>query len=257
LWQALAGRFVRWYRGLTFARKLRLFPSLTATALGAVLLVTVGFGLLADRRLERLGNQYYPIVEASWKLEQSLVAMQRSFQDAVAASDVDGLARADSLAYDFIELMERDAHTALHEPGAAMRPLFDAYYARAREVSVRMIAGEVSDNLSEVQRDLTARHRRLKAALEVDARRDREAMALAIAEERTRQRISWGVCVALTLVFVLAVVALSRVASDSLTIPLSDAVRVADRVAAGDLTMSLPTAGADEVDSCCARWSAW
>jgi diguanylate cyclase (GGDEF)-like protein len=247
LWQALAGRFVGWYRGLTFARKLRLFPSLTATALGAVLLVTVGFGLLADRRLERLGNQYYPIVEASWKLEQSLVAMQRSFQDAVAASDVDGLARADSLAYDFIELMERDAHTALHEPGAAMRPLFDAYYARAREVSVRMIAGEVSDNLSEVQRDLTARHRRLKAALEVDARRDREAMALAIAEERTRQRISWGVCVALTLVFVLAVVALSRVASDSLTFPLSDAVRVADRVAAGDLTMSLPTAGADEV----------
>ena len=246
-WHALADRFVRWYRGLTFARKLRLFPSLTAAALGAVLLVTVGFGVLADRRLERLGNQYYPIVEASWRLEQRLVAMQRSFQDAVAASDTDGLDRADSLAQEFVRLLERDEHTVLHEPGATMRPLFDAYYARAREVSVRMIAGEVSDNLSDVQRDLTARHRRLKAALDIDARRDREAMALAISEERRRQRIAWGVCVALTLIFVLAVVALSRVASDSLTIPLSDAVRVADRVAAGDLSVNLPTAGADEV----------
>ncbi len=246
-WHALAGRFVRWYRGLTFARKLRLFPSLTATALGAVLLVTVGFGVLADRRLERLGNQYYPIVEASWKLEQGLVAMQRSFQDAVAATDIDGLDRADSLAHEFVRLLERDEHSALHEQGPAMRPLFDAYYARARDVSARMIAGEVSDNLSDVQRDLTARHRRLKAALDVDARRDREAMALAISEERRRQRIAWGVCVGLTLMFVLAVVALSRVASDSLTIPLSDAVRIADRVAAGDLSISLPTAGADEV----------
>ena len=246
-WHALAGRFVRWYRGLTFARKLRLFPSLTGAALGAVLLVTVGFGVLADRRLERLGNQYYPIVEASWRLEQRLVAMQRSFQDAVAASDIDGLDRADSLSREFVRLLERDEHTVLHESGPTMRPLFDAYYARAREVSVRMIAGEVSDNLSDVQRDLTARHRRLKAALDIDARRDREAMALAISEERRRQRIAWGVCVALTLIFVLAVVALSRVASDSLTIPLSDAVRVADRVAAGDLSVNLPTAGADEV----------
>jgi diguanylate cyclase (GGDEF)-like protein len=218
-----------------------------ATALGAVLLVTVGFGLLADRRLERLGNQYYPIVEASWKREQGLVAIQRTFQDAVAATDIDGVDRADSLAQEFVRLLEDDAHTELHEPGPAMRPLFDAYYARARDVSIRMIAGEVSDSLSDAQRDLTARHRRLKAALDVDARRDREAMTLAISEERRRQRIAWGVCVALTLVFVLAVVALSRVASDSLTIPLSDAVRIADRVAAGDLGVNLPTAGADEV----------
>ena len=64
----LASRFAYWYRGLTIAHKLRLFPQLTATALGSVLLVTVGFGVLAERRLERLGNQYYPVVESSWRL---------------------------------------------------------------------------------------------------------------------------------------------------------------------------------------------
>ncbi|HEX6179183.1 MAG TPA: hypothetical protein VF057_12545, partial [Thermoanaerobaculia bacterium] len=82
VWHGFAGRFVRWYRGLTFSRKLRLFPQLMAVALGAVLLVTAGFGFVADRRLQRLGTEYYPIIEASWKLEQTLMAMQRSFQDA-------------------------------------------------------------------------------------------------------------------------------------------------------------------------------
>ena len=247
IWHGFAGRFVRWYRGITFSRKLRLFPRLMAAALGAVLLVTVGFGLLADRRLQRLGTEYYPIVEASWKLEQTLVATQRSFQDAVAASDPDGLTHTDSLARAFIRHLEVNEQSTLHRPGVAVRPLFDAYFARAHEVSVRMIAGEVGDQLAEAQRDLTQKHRQLRAALEVDARRNRDAMTEAIALERMRQRIAWLVCVALTLVFVLAVVLLSRLASDSLTIPLHDAVRVADRVAAGDLSISLPVWGDDEV----------
>jgi diguanylate cyclase (GGDEF)-like protein len=54
-------------------------------------------------------------------------------------------------------------------------------------------------------------------------------------------------CVALTLAFVLALMTLSRVAEASLTIPLAEAVRVADRVAAGDLSIRLPMASNDEV----------
>jgi len=66
----LTRRLLRWYGGLTFGHKLRVFPRLTGIALGSVLLVTVGFGVLAERRLDRLGKQYYPVVESSFKLEQ-------------------------------------------------------------------------------------------------------------------------------------------------------------------------------------------
>jgi diguanylate cyclase (GGDEF)-like protein len=245
--RALIERFTRWYGELTFAHKLRLFPRLTALALGAVLTVTVGFGVLAERRLERLGNQYYPVVEGSWKLEQALSAIQRSFQDAVAANDVDEIQRTDSIARSFIEALDREAEVELHDPGIDVRPLFEAYYTRGRAVSKRMIAGEFGDSLALAQRDLTSRHRVLRSAMDADARHDRAAMADAIASERTRQRIAWVVCVGLTFGFVLLVLALSRVASKSLTVPLSDAVHVADRVAAGDLTVSLPTASNDEV----------
>ena len=244
---SLTTRFASWYRELTFAHKLRLFPRLMGTALGSVLLVTVGFGVLAERRLERLGNQYYPVVESSWQLEQGLGVLQRSFQDAVAANDIDGLDRADSARTRVLDAIARHEQGVLHEPNAAIRTLFDAYYKRGRDVSSRMIAGELGDTILEAQRDLTAKHRILRATLAADAGRDRSAMAEAIAEERTRQRLAWVVCVALTCAFVVAVVILSRAAAESLTIPLGEAVRVADRVADGDLSVSLPTAGTDEV----------
>jgi diguanylate cyclase (GGDEF)-like protein len=246
-WPRLTRRLFAWYSELTFGQKLRLFPTITGTALGVVLLVTVGFGVLAERRLERLGNQYYPVVESSWKLEQSLSAIQRGFQDAVAASDIDELDRTDSLATIFRDALERHELGMLHERNRTVRDLFDAYYARGRDVSARMIAGEIGERLSIAQRDLTSTHRLVKAALDADASRDRAAMTEAIAQERLRQRIAWVLCVALTLAFVLALMTLSRVAEASLTIPLAEAVRVADRVAAGDLSIRLPMASNDEV----------
>jgi diguanylate cyclase (GGDEF)-like protein len=244
---ALFSRFLHWYRGLTFAHKLRLFPQLTATALGSVLLVTVGFGVVAERRLERLGNQYYPVVESGWKLDQGLTTIQRRFQDAVAANDLDELAQADSIWASFAPTIAQHEEGGLRDEGVALRSLFEAYFTRARDVSRRMISGESGDDLLLAQHDLMTRHRVLRAALEADARADRAAMAGAIAQERLRQRAAWSLCVALTLGFVLAMIALSRAAGQSLTIPLAEAVRVADRVAEGDLAVKLPTASNDEV----------
>jgi diguanylate cyclase (GGDEF)-like protein len=246
-WPRVTRRLRAWYSRRTFGQKLRLFPRLTGTALGTVLLVTVGFGLLAERRLDRLGKQYYPVVESSWKLGQSLSEIQRGFQDAVAAADIDQLDRTDSLAASFREALERHERGMLHERNRTVRDLFDVYYVRGRDVSARMIAGEIGEGLSIAQRDLKSKHRLVNAALDADARRDRAAMTEAIAAERVWQRIAWVLCAALTFAFVLALVMLSRVAETSLTIPLAEAVRVADRVAAGDLSIELPTASNDEV----------
>jgi diguanylate cyclase (GGDEF)-like protein len=246
-WPRATRRLFAWYSELTFGKKLRLFPSIAGTALGVVLLVTVGFGVLAERRLDRLGKQYYPVVESSWRLEQSLSAIQRGFQDAVAASDIDELDRTDSLAANLRDALERHETGMLHERNRTVRDLFDVYYTRGRDVSARMIGGEIGDRLSIAQRELTLAHRLVNAALDADARRDRAAMTEAIAQERLRQRIAWVLCVALTLAFVIALMMLSRVAEASLTIPLAEAVRVADRVAAGDLSIRLPMASNDEV----------
>ena len=246
-WPRVTRRVLAWYSELTFGQKLRLFPTITGTAFGVVLLVTVGFGVLAERRLERLGNEYYPIVESTWKLQQSLSAIQRGFQDAVAAADIDGLDRTDSLATSFREALQRHMLGTLHERNRTVRNLFDLYYARGRDVSARMIAGEMGEDLSNAQRDLKSKHRIVNAVLDADARRDRAAMTEAIAQERVRQRVAWVLCVALTLAFVLALMMLSRAAEASLTIPLAEAVRVADRVAAGDRSIHLPTASNDEV----------
>src|SRR3954468_10671240 len=98
---SVAHRWARWYGALPFARKLRLFPALTAAALALVLCVCMGFGVVAERRLASIGYRYYPMVEDMWQLDQALAELHRTFEDAVAMRDSQYLARADSLARGF------------------------------------------------------------------------------------------------------------------------------------------------------------
>ncbi|HEY0777832.1 MAG TPA: EAL domain-containing protein [Gemmatirosa sp.] len=233
-WRAAA----RWYSRQSFARKLALFPGLTATALGLVLLVSIGFGLASERRLARMGDTYYPRVERTWRLDETLAALQRGLQDAAATGDADDLARADSLARVFAATVGADAR---------LQHRFADYFALGRALTLRMRAGESGDGMTRAFTTFHARHRALRAALDADAREDRSAMLRAFADERLRQRAAWTASLVITLGFVVVVVTLAGIATRSLTIPLRQAVGAADRVAEGDLDVSLPSAGEDEV----------
>jgi diguanylate cyclase (GGDEF)-like protein len=92
-----------------------------------------------------------------------------------------------------------------------------------------------------------ARHAALRAALGAAAREDRADIVRAFGRERARQRVAWTASMVITCVFVLALAALARRATRSLTVPLRQAVDAADRVAEGDLGVTLPAAGGDEV----------
>ena len=105
-------RAARWYERLSFARKLGLFPRLAAAALGLVLLVSMAFGLVSERRLARLGDTYYPQVERAWRLEQTFAAVQRNLQDAAATDDAEFVERADSLADAFVANVDAGLATA-------------------------------------------------------------------------------------------------------------------------------------------------
>ncbi len=244
-----------WYARLPFGRKLGLFPRLTAAALGLVLLVSVGFGLAGERRLARLGDTYYPRVERTWRLDQTLAALQRSLQDAAAIGDPEYFERADSLAGEFRAIVDADARGATAAPGAPevdgtppqLRALFTRYYAHGRQLSERLRAGEAGDRMAKAMAEFHAGQAALRAALDAAARQDRVAIVRAFAAERARQRVAWTASLVLTLAFVVAVMALARAATRSLTEPLREAVHAADRVAEGDLEVTLPAAGHDEV----------
>src|ERR1700686_4127397 len=88
-----SNRFADW----PFRRKMLLLPTVAAAALGITLLVNVRFDLMSTDLSARIENGYYPSQELSRDLEETLAAIQRGLQDAVATRDDGQLDRPDSL----------------------------------------------------------------------------------------------------------------------------------------------------------------
>ncbi len=76
-------------------------PVLAAIGSMAVLAIVIGTGRTSSGNLELIELGYNPSLDMSRTLEGTLGQIQRSLQDAVAASDTDGMAAADSVAEAF------------------------------------------------------------------------------------------------------------------------------------------------------------
>src|SRR5262249_33546474 len=129
-------------RDWPFRRKMLLFPALAGTAMAVVLLL----GLLTGRRNEHLFEDidrgWYPALEASRDQQQTLAAVQRGLQDAVAAKDTDKLSETDALRDEFVRVAGVAAGPG-DDPAQreALRAAFLEYYGLARATSQRMIGG--------------------------------------------------------------------------------------------------------------------
>src|ERR1700733_12136 len=91
---------------ITFRRKLLSIVGVAATAL---LLIIVASSLLAarvERQLAFIQRRYVPKVELQPQLEGQLERLQRGFQDAVAAHDLDALEATRDLKGALLERLE-------------------------------------------------------------------------------------------------------------------------------------------------------
>jgi len=112
-----------------FAHKIWLLPGAALAALGVVLWTTAVFGGHTTRALWEIEQRHYPALELQHSLQTSLKTVQRALQDAVAASDVEELRTADSLASLFREASTARSTPLLRGPElTALRSQFDGYY---------------------------------------------------------------------------------------------------------------------------------
>ena len=100
-----------------FAHKIWLLPGAALTALGLVLWTTAVSGGHTTRALTEIEQGHYPALELQHSLQGDLKALQRALQDAVAASDPEQLAHADSLATAFRDATRAGHHHLLDECG--------------------------------------------------------------------------------------------------------------------------------------------
>jgi methyl-accepting chemotaxis protein len=242
----------RWklvYQRKSFSDKVRALPQLAAVALGTILLVNVLFGTINERRAERVRAGYYPSLQASRTLQETLYRVQRGLQDAVGASDEDALAQADSLRDAFAGTLRALRANPVADAAELDRlgASFQGYYELARRTSAGMIGGDRGANHEAALAEMTARYNAVRAALDAKTARETAAMEAAFASQSLLQRTGWVVGALVTLLGLGALLWLSRFAAASLAAPLQAAVRVADRLSQGDVSAEIEVTTDDEV----------
>lgn len=234
---------------LNFRGRILLLPLLAAGALGLVVLVTWLAAARNERLLGRLEQVHYPALQLARDLQSDLDDLQRALQDAVAASDVERLRDADGVR----DLALRRLATARaawgedgDELGAIERDL-GAYHELARATSQRMIGGAMDDALVSAAEAMKQRYVALSQSFEGRTARAQARIQAAVEEARSAQRLAFRSQLAVALLTLALLGALSWLVLRSLVPRLAFAVSVAQRVADGQL-VGLPAAtSSDEV----------
>jgi methyl-accepting chemotaxis protein len=232
-----------------FAHKIWLLPGGALLALGLVLWMAAAMGGRNARALGELERGHYPALELRHDLQGALTRLQRGLQDAVAASDADQLATADSAASAF-----RDALTGARTNPVldaaelqSLRTRFDGYYDLARRATQQMLARDTAAALRESLERMRSGYASLRAELDTATARDRANVAAAFETARSRSERSVRWTAGITFIAVGLLGLLSMLIVRGLTGPLGRAVTVAERLAEGDTGVSAATDAADEV----------
>jgi methyl-accepting chemotaxis protein len=219
---------------LGFRQRIELLPRLALAGLATVLVVGALASLLSLLQLERIGSRHVPGVQMGRDLSVSLEAVQRDLQDAVTLRDTAKLTDTDTLRTRFL----RDAQ-ALAETGAAgtdgLGGRFDAWYTLARGTTARFIAGESSPAMIRDLHAMTAGRAELRERIAAVRAGREAAIRRAFASSRW---VGLGALLFVLLAAAACTVLLRRISRGvvgSVTTQVDEAVRVAERVSAGDV----------------------
>jgi methyl-accepting chemotaxis protein len=236
-------------RRWTLGRKIALAPALAGLALTAILAATVVFGGAQRRALSRIERGYYPALQTQQRLQGLLGSLQRRLQDAAAASDVDGLAEADSLRDELLSTLA----TAESNPVVSkseitrLRNDFTGYYELARRTTESLIAGRTTDAIGGNLETMRASFAALRVALDSATARRTVDVAREFAAARQLNTRSETGTLLITLVTLLACSALSIIIIRSVTRALRRSVAVAERLAEGDTSLKVAAETEDEI----------
>jgi len=224
-------------------RKQMAVPPLLA---GLGFLVVLGAVVLTSRHssalVEQIERANVGSLELSHDLDVSLERIQRTLQDAVAAKMPEKLNDGDAEARHFVaRIRQAQLDPYLRsERNEALRDAFENYYHVARVTSARLIEGRHDENMTVMLGDMVRRYNSVDAMLAASTHTNKEAIDSAF---HTTLRLQRGSIVTITVTTAIILVLLVTVAvyvTRSIVGPLAGAVRAAERVAAGDVSVDVP-----------------
>jgi methyl-accepting chemotaxis protein len=236
----LAGRPLR--------ERMRLLPIGAAVALAAIFLVSVTLGVLDPRSLTRIQRDHYPALRASQDMREALSDLQSALQSATATKDASRLSEMDSLSTAFVgAVAEARTHSDDRAHADALGQRFQDYYAKVRPVSRAIVTGSGTDSLKAELARTTADYIALRREVDDDITAQESVIDGAFHTARLLQvSATFGVAL-IALIAVLGLGALSVATTQAVTEPLEQMATIARRVAQGDLSVTIPPSGDDEM----------
>lgn len=234
---------------LSFRQKILLLPGLAAVALLLTLVLTVSLGRKNESRLRTIRDGYYPSVQLSRTLQEELSHLQRTLLDAASARDKDQLEGADSLRRVIADALRQAKQNPVARAASldSINAAFTRYYILARKTTEGMIAGEMGEQIAQSQGQMHEQYTAINTALENGTKRDVASINEAFAAAASQQTRTRNVVILITIGAIVALGALGWYAVTSLTGPMAHAVRVADRLAEGDVSVVIEARSSDEI----------
>jgi len=233
---------------LKFQHKMLIGPGLAAVAFCLVLMITLIMGTRSVNQMQTVEIGYYPSVEMSRDLEETLNAIQRGLQDAVAAKNNEALSDTDALKDKFLQRLQREQNNPvldrrdLEQLDTEMRD----YYLQARQSTERMISGSVTEDLSQSLASMRAKYNAIHDKLQANTARDKSSINHAFEETKDSQRRAIILTFVVSLLCLVPMIVASWYVARVVTKSLLEAARLANELSQGNLTEQVVVYSNDE-----------
>lgn len=236
-------------KNLKFKYKVILLPSLATIAFLLILATNQTLGAKNQDLLTRIRLGYAPALEISRDLEETLAAIQRAMQDAVASKDTATVEEADTLRTTFLErLKTAKANPVLRsEELDHLKAAFDEYYSLTRSVTLEMISGKGQTNVMAHLESMRSKYNGIKELLQGNTVRNKKELAAASLSAEEIQKTFMTVSATITLICILLLGGLSALTILGVTKPLEEVSSGFVKMAAGDLTIKATSRSSDEI----------
>jgi signal transduction histidine kinase/DNA-binding response OmpR family regulator len=221
-----------------------------ATAGFALAALVVSSSIIAGRvekQIDDIRRHYLPKVGLRPQLEAQFERMQRGFQDAVAASDSEKLARMVDLKKEFLQQLA--ASSGAVDPGlaASLEQAIEEFHTTAMALSRRLIAGETGEGLIIQMTEMQTRQKRVAELVDAVTVLDKAELTNAFASTAEFQRIGSRLRLAVGLAALVLVVLLSLWISRDMLRGMAQLTAGFRRFGEGDFGAAIPVVSRDEL----------
>ena len=235
---------------MKFSQKMIVMPALVILALSVLFFVSQYFSQKNTDSLTQIETGFVPALEWAHILERQLTALERAMQDAVSAQDQDELQKAHELANAFSAQLEagRSLPIVTPEEYQAWRAAFDRYYARATEISKRLIAGEsVSDKMVAEMQALTSEYNKVREQAHEEIEEAKHSVSEAFDKVSRNDQAARRIMTITALAFGGGCALFAVLLSLSVTRPLKRVSDVANQLALGNTDVTISVTSQDEI----------